>query len=199
MQLIVTIARRAALAAGVIGLVAGSLAIGGEVAQGEEFMGSALAEVAGWLSFASPALLVVALVGVAVRWGARLTRGGATALLVLAFATAATVGAAATLALVVPALVDVAPEMAVSPPASVPATFIISGLVMAASGIALAISLRPHLTKGQFRLLVIGSVVAMLPLPSRSFLLALALTPVLGATGERQADADAANAVPAAA
>lgn len=183
MHAITSTARTAAIAAGAIGLVAATLAIGGEVTQGTDFMGSPLAAVAGWLSFASPALLVVALVGVAVRWSGHLGRGGATALLVLAFATAATVGAAATLALIVPALVDIAPEMAVSPPAAVPATFILSGLVMAASSICLAFALRPHLTKGQFRLLVAGSVVAMLPLPSRSFLLAFALAPVLrGAT-----------------
>ena len=179
MDTIVTTARRAALAAALTGLAAGGLVIGGEITQGEDFMGSPFAVAGGWLGFVSPALIVVALIGLTVRWARQLSRTGGAALLVLAFATATTVGAAATLALVVPALADVAPDLAVSPPAVVPATFILSGLVMAVSGITLAVALRPHLTKGQFRLLVIGSLVGMLPLPSRSFLLAFALAALL--------------------
>ena len=103
------------------------------------------------------ALIVVALVGVALTWAGVLSRVGSAALLGLVAATATTVGAAGTLALIVPTLNDVAPELATAPPAAVPATFILSGVAMGGiAGLTLALSLRPHLTRGQFALLVAG-------------------------------------------
>jgi hypothetical protein len=197
MHLIITTARWAAVLAGVIGITASALVIGGEVTQGEDFMTTASAQVSGWLSFASPVLIVVALVGFAVVWAGALSRGGAASLLTLVATTATTVGAAATLALVVPTLADVAPELAVSPPVAVPATFIVSGVVMAVAGLALAVSLKPRLTQRQFVLLVVASLVCMVPLPSRSFLLAFALVPLLHHTRVEETDTAAASSRPA--
>lgn len=178
MDFVVT-ARRAALAAGIIGLMAAGIAVAGELTMGEDFMGSPAAGIGGWLAYASPVLMALALAGVAVRWSGHLGRGGVAALAVLVVSTAASIGAAATLALMVPTLVDLAPHLATSPPPAVPASFIASGLAMAVGGIALAVALRPHLESRVFAFLVAGAVVAMLPLPSRSFLLALALAAVI--------------------
>ena len=103
------------------------------------------------------AQIVVALVGVALTWAGVLSRVGSAALVGLVAATATTVGAAGTLALSVLTLNDVAPELATTPPAAVPATFILSGVAMRGiDGLTLALSLRPHLTRGQFALLVAG-------------------------------------------
>jgi formate-dependent nitrite reductase membrane component NrfD len=64
----------------------------------------------------------------------------------------------------------------------VPAIFIISGVVMGVSGILLALRVRasnPSLPRSVFLLLVVGSVVAILPLPSRFFLLAFGVSALL--------------------
>jgi hypothetical protein len=96
---------------------------------------------------------------------------------VLGFATAMTVGASSTLALVVPTLADEAPGLVADPPAAVPPTFIFSGFVMGICAIALAVALRrsgaaPAVAT---RLLIVGAVLTMVPLPSRYFLLSFAV------------------------
>lgn len=171
-------AGRAALAGGVLGIGSLVAVLVGETTQGMTgFMGSPVAAVAGWATFAASTLLVVGLVGVAVRYSGLLSGIGRMAVLVLGFATAVMVGVNATLALVVPTLAEVAPGVAEDPPAAVPATFVLSGLVMGVSALVLAVSLRRSgaLARGVFGLLVAGAVLAMAPLPSRFFLLAFAV------------------------
>ena len=177
----------AALLAGLAGLTAFVLSVSGEITQGTtDFMHSDLAVVAGWSAFLSVCLLVVALAGLAGYAAPAMSVVGRTALQVLTFAAAVTAGAAATLALVVPTLVDELPSLVNDPPPVVPMTFILGGLVMGVSGIVVAVGLRrawPELGRGRFVFLIIASVVAMSPLPARSFLLAFALAAVLRPIG----------------
>jgi len=140
-------------------------------------MGTAVAELAGWAGFIASALLMVGLLGLAVRYGAVLSGAGRVVLLVLSFATAITVGASSTLALVVPTLAEKTPELVSDPPAAVPPTFIFSGLVMGVCAIVIAVGLRrTGVVPGYLTtLLITGGVVTMVPLPSRFFLLAFAV------------------------
>ena len=170
-------AGRAAVVGGVLGLGSLVAVLAGEVREGESFMGTTVAQLAGWAGFVASALLVVGLLGVAVRYGSLLSGAGRGALLVLGFATAITVGASSTLALVVPTLADKAPELVSEPPAAVPPTFILSGLMMGVCAIVLAVGLRrTGAAPGPVTALMIaGGVVTMVPLPSRFFLLAVAV------------------------
>lgn len=186
-----------------VALVSLVLVLGGEVARGADFMGSPPAVLGGWLSFVAAALLMVGVSGLAVRFTAGLSAAGVAGLAVLSFATAMTVGAASTLALVVPTLADKAPSIAADPPAAVPATFILSGLAMGVSGIVLAVALRraaPWLPRWSTALLIVGSVVTIVPLPSRYFLLAFAVAALLGSSqGLRRSGGRRAGAVTASA
>lgn len=173
------VAAQAAMVAAGLATVSLVGVIVGEVVVGTDFMSSTAAQLLGWGGFAAACALVLGIAGL----GDRLAAGVQQAWwAVLLLGTAATTGAAATLALVVPTLADRAPEIATDPPAAVPATFVISGLVMGVSGIALALRLRtdlPALPRAAFLLLVVGSVVAILPLPSRFFLLAAGVAVLL--------------------
>lgn len=176
----------AAVAGGVLGVAALGAVILGETTRGADaFMGSGTAQLAGWASFAGAGLLAVGLMGLAVRYAAGLSAVGRAALLLLGFATAVTAGAMGTLALVVPALADRAPEIASEPPVAVPATFILSGFASGICALVVAFGLRRSdaASKAVTTLLMVGAVVSMVPLPSRFFLLALAVGVLLLAPG----------------
>lgn len=178
-----TTARGAALLGGVAALVALVMVLGSEIAHREAFMGSSLAVVAGWLSFLAACLLVLGLAGFAVTFVPHLSMVGVAALAGLLVATAVTTGAASTLALVLPTLVDRAPEIVTDPPAVVTASFILSGLVMGVCGIVLAVALRrslPGLPRWSTALMIAASIVTIVPLPSRYFLLGFAVAALLG-------------------
>lgn len=166
------------MAGGALGLVSVVLVIGGELLQGaDRFMGSGAAQLAGWAGFVSAALLAVGLIGLGARYASVLSRGGQVALLLLGGATAVAVGAASTLALVVPTLAESAPGLVEEPPAAVPPTFVLSGLLMGICAIVVAVGLRRAGAAPRFatRLLIVAAVVTMVPLPSRYFLLAAAV------------------------
>lgn len=170
-------AGRASVAGAVLGLGSLVTVLVGEVTKGTDFMYTTAAALAGWAGFLASALVVVGLLGVAVRYGSVLSGAGRVALLVLGFATAVTVGASSTLALVVPSIVDRLPEIMSDPPAAVPPTFIFSGLAMGICAIVLAVGLRRAgaVSRGGSTLLIVAAVLTMVPLPSRFFLLAFAL------------------------
>ena len=181
-------ARTAAWAGGVSGLASLALVIGGETVQGpDEFMEGWLAALSGWLGFASACLLVLAIAGTAARFGTAVGVGGRRGLVVMQLAAAVTAGAAATLPLVVTNLVDRAPEIVNDPPAAVPATFIASGLALGVSGIVVAVALRRAavVARGATTFLLVASVISILPLPSRYFLVCFAVAVVLGTAGSR--------------
>jgi len=170
-------AGRAALIGGGLGLASLVAVLAGEITQGDDYMSTGAAELAGWAGFASASLLVVGLVGVGARYGALLGRAGQVALLVLAFAAAVVTGATSTLALVVPDLVDRVPELTTDPPTAVPATFILGGLVLGVSGLVLAASIRRAAIAPRWAttLLTVGAIVSIVPLPSRFFLVAVGI------------------------
>ena len=190
-QLTVRVARNAALAGGVLALGSLVAVLGGEIANGEDFMGSTTAVVAGWAGFAAAGLLVLGLVGVVVRHAGQLGRGGRAALWVLLLATTVMVGASSTLAVVVPTLVERAPDIADNPPAAVPATFILSGLVMGVAGVVLGAALRRVGTAPGWvtTFFIVASVVTIVPLPSRFFLLAFAVAALLTVPASAKASA----------
>lgn len=147
-----------------------------ETRAADGMMSASGATLAGWGSFVAASLLAVGLLGLAVRYAGVLSTAGRIALGVLGFATAITVGASSTLALVVPTLVEQAPELVTDPPAAVPPTFILSGLVSGIATLVLATALRKAGQRGVgLVLLYAGAVVTMVPLPSRFFLLAFAV------------------------
>lgn len=183
------IARGAAFAAAVTGAVSLVLALGGEIVLGAQFMVSPVSTVAGWLGYIGAALLALGIAGFILRFVRELPAGAVVAAAIMLFATAITVGSSGTLALIVPALADAAPELATSPPAVVPATFILSGAVMGICGVVVAACLRrsaPWLPRAAQALLIAGSVVAVLPLPSRYLVLALAVAVLIGARADHQ-------------
>lgn len=167
----------ASLSGGVLALGSVVIVLVGEAGDPDAFMSSTGAKLAGMTGFVGACLLVVGLLGLAVRYVPVLGRGARTALGVLGFATAVTAGSAATLALVVPYIVEDLPALGTNPPAVVPPSFILSGVVMGVCGIVLAVALRRASAAPRWAttLLMVGSVVTMLPLPSRFFLLAIAV------------------------
>lgn len=167
---------RAAVAGGVLGVASMVAVFVIEARSTDQMMTGSGATFAGWASFVAASLLAVGLLGVAVRFAGVLSTAGRVALGVLGFATAITVGAASTLALVVPTLVDRVPDLMTDPPAVIPATFIGSGLVSGIAALVLAGALRKAGHRGLgLTLLFAGAVVTIVPLPSRFFLLALAV------------------------
>ena len=192
---------RAALAGGIVGLASLVAVVVGETTMGMDgFADSAWVAIAGWAGFVAAALLVVGLLGLAVRYAGELGGSGTVALGVLGFATALTVGASSTMALIVPTLADRAPALIENPPTAVPPTFILSGLVMGVCGLVLMTNLRRRgaISRGTGWLLGVASVVAILPLPSRFFLLALAVGVLVTARPQRRtADAATVATMPA--
>jgi hypothetical protein len=170
----------ASLGGGVLGLGALVTVLVLEADTGGEMMSGLGAMASGWAAFVAAALLSVGLLGVAARYLGVLSAAGRVALAVLGFATAITVGATATLALVVPHLLDRMPGFVADPPAVVPPTFILSGLASGVCAIIIAVSLRRAGVRGiGVNLLFVGAVLTMVPLPARFFMLAFAVAALL--------------------
>lgn len=196
---VVRLCRIAAGAAGVLATVSLAGVLVGEATQGSDFMGSGAAELLGWASFISACALVVGVAGLGVGLAAVLSRPMARVWAVLLLATAVTAGAASTLALVVPTLAERAPDIAADPPGAVPATFVISGLLMGVTGIVLSLGIRravADVPRWASNLFVVGSVVAIVPLPSRYFLFAFGVAAVLAYLPGRSGAADHDDAGP---
>lgn len=183
---------RCGVAGGALGLTSLVGIIVGEVAVGESYMGTDWAAVWGAVAFLGALLLVAALVGAALRTAPVLGGAGIAGLVGAALAVAAMAGSTATL-LLVPALSERAPDIVVDPPAVVPALFISSGLLLGISVIAMAVSLRRAavLPAWTTRLLLAAGVVTIVPLPSRYFLVALALGAICAVAPTRNTTAEA--------
>lgn len=167
----------AAVAGGVLAFASLVTVMAGEATMGDDFMGSPGAFAAGWGSFAGAALFSLGLIGFALTHLEVLSAAGRRAFGVLAVATAITTGAMATLALIVPHLAERMPDIVTDPPAAVPPTFIFSGLVSGVCAIVIAVGLRRsgQVSRTLTGLLIAGAIVTMVPLPSRYFLLSLAV------------------------
>lgn len=176
-------ARPVAVSGAVFAILAFALVVINEAtSQGEvQSMASAKADAAGILSLLGAVALLVSVVALFVRTGKELPAGGGIAFLVVLLGAALTTASVGTLALVVPHLAENAPEIALNPPALVPATFIVSGLVMGIGGIALAISLRRAdlFPRWMTTLLIVASVIGIAPLPARFFVFAAAVAAML--------------------
>jgi hypothetical protein len=176
----------AAIFGGVLALTALVAVFVIEARADDNMMSAPGAMAAGWASFVAASLLAVGLLGVAVRYTTVLSSAGRIALILLGFATAITVGATSTLALVVPYLLERTPDIVHNPPAAVPPTFILSGLVSGIAAIILASALRRAGERGiGTNLMFVGAVLTMVPLPSRFFMLAFAVGVLLLAQGVR--------------
>lgn len=173
--------RIAGLLAGATGLVSLVLVLGTETTSGEDMTSGSpgMLLLAGSLTFASAALLVVAVMGLASGWGGSVSRAGAIVLGVMGLAAAASAAAASTVALVVPVLVARMPDLVENPPAAIPALFLVSGAVLGLSGLVTAFLWRSQVSRSRFLLLVGASIVCLVPLPSRSFLLGFAFAALL--------------------
>lgn len=166
----------AAIVGGVLALTALVAVFVIEARADDNMMSSPGAMAAGWASFVAASLLAVGLLGVAVRYISVLSSAGRISLILLGFATAITVGATSTLALVVPYLLERTPDIVNNPPGAVPPTFILSGLVSGIAAIILASALRRAGERGiGTNLMFVGAVLTMVPLPSRFFMLAFAV------------------------
>lgn len=179
---VVKVAQKAALGAGITGALSVVGVIGGEVAMGEDFVGSLLSVVAGWLGFASTCLLALGITGLLV-WPALTSgRGARGSAWVMQFATTVMGGCAATLPLVVVGTHERFPELVNEPPVAVPATYILSGLTLAVAGIALAVALRRSgaVPTKLTTFLIAGSIVTAVPAPTRHFVVAFAVAALLG-------------------
>jgi hypothetical protein len=167
----------------VTGLLSLVAVIGGEVIVGTDFMSTPLAAVAAWLGFASACLLVLGVTGLLATVGRDAGAGARKALFGMQLAATVMAGAAATLPVVVVGIVDRAPEVVNEPPTAVPATFILAGFAIGISGIALAVLLRRRdvFSAKLTTFLVVASVVAIVPLPSRQFLVGFAVAALLAA------------------
>ena len=174
--------RLAALAAGVTGLLSLVAVIGGEVVVGPDFMGTPLAAAAAWLGFASACLLVLGVTGLLVTVGRESGAGIRRVLTGMQLAAVVMAGACATLPLVVIGIVDRAPAIVNDPPVAVPAAFILAGFAIGACGIGLAVLLRRRalFSARLTTFLVVASVVTIVPLPSRHFLVGFAIAALLG-------------------
>jgi hypothetical protein len=183
---LVSAGKAASLSSGVLALIALVIVFANEAARGEDWVTTGWASLAGWGSFLGACLLVVGIIGLAVRFSDVVSSAGQWALVGLGFTGAVTAGAMSTLALVVPDLADRMPDITTNPPAAVPPTFILSGLAMGICGLVLAVALRrvPTVARWATVLLIAGSIATMLPLPSRYFLLAFGVAAVLGSRAE---------------
>lgn len=178
---VAALARRAAQVAGVTGLLALAGVMVGETTLGEDFTGSPLAAAAGWLVFLSTGLLVLGITGLLVGPARAAGAGGRRAAWAMQLAAAAFSAASATLPLVVIGTHDRYPDLVNEPPVAIPATFILSGVALGAAGIALALALRRAgvVSSRVMTFLIAASVVAIVPLPAKHFLLAFAVAAVL--------------------
>jgi hypothetical protein len=176
----------ASLGSGWLAVTALIIVFANEATRGQDWVATGWASLAGWASFIGACLLVVGLIGLAVRFSDDLSSAGMWALAGLGFTGAVTAGAMSTLALVVPDLAHRMPDITTNPPAAVPPTFILSGLAMGVCGLVLAVALRRVATVSRWAgvLLIAGSIATMLPLPSRYFLLAFGVAAVLGSRAE---------------
>lgn len=184
---LVSAGKVASLASGLVAVASLVIVFANEATRGQDWVTTGWASLAGWGSFIGACLLVVGVIGLAVRFSDDLSRAGRFALVGLGFTGAVTAGAMSTLALVVPDLADRMPDITTDPPAAVPPTFILSGLAMGICGLVLAVALRriPSVARWATVLLIAGSIATMLPLPARYFLLAFGVAAVLGSRAEK--------------
>ncbi len=166
---------------------------------------SVLGATSGVLALVSVALLMLGLVHLTVTAPALQTGPGRTAVLAAGAGTLLLAGGAWSQLVVLPALADAAPRMAEQGHPLVTAAYLVTFLAAGAGWLMVALRLRrtAEVSRLHVRLLLAGAVLMVPPLPTRWFLLAVAVTllarsrtSAAGATpqgGRREATGDLAE------
>lgn len=171
----------AASLGGLLSLAVIVTVLAGEAIHGADFLLTSIARLAGFAALAAVSLLVVGIVGVAIRFAPVLSATGRVAVIVVMLAASVTVAVEGTYALVLIDVVARIPEIVENPPAAIQAAFPAGRFALGLAGILLAWSLRRSrlVPTASWVFLLIASVVALVPMPSSYFLFAFALGTVL--------------------
>jgi len=131
--------------------------------------------VAGLLGLAGSVCLLISLAALLVATQED-TRIGTGSFLIVLIGAALSVGAAWSLAFVVPGLVDKAPTLVNDPPATIPIGYIVSYAILGLATLSVGIKLkRARIFSAPLSVaFIIGAVLCITPLPGRFFLLAFA-------------------------
>ncbi len=159
---------------------------------------SAVGVTSSALALVSVALLMLGLVHLAVNAPALQDRHGRNAVLAAAGGTLLLAGGAWSQLVILPAITTEAPRMAEQGHPLVTAAYVVTFLAAGAGWLLVALRLRrdPQTARLHARLLIAGAVVMVPPLPTRWFLLAVAVT-LLARRGTAVAVAVAPQPIPA--
>jgi hypothetical protein len=162
--------------ASVVFAIAAEVGSGGMTAE----ISRPLVIAAGACALVGSVLLLVSLIALYLSTYDRAS-AGIPSFIALVIGAGLSVGAAWSLAFVVPALVDRAPGLVNNPPASIPLGYIVSYAILGIAAVVFGVKLK---RSGVFStalsvLFIIGGVICITPLPGRFFLLAIATARML--------------------
>ena len=177
----------AAFLSGLISVAVIITVLSGEAIHGGDYLLSSTARFAGISALAAAALLVVGILGVAIRFASVLSPTGRVAIIAVTLAAALTVAVEGTYGLILIDVMARIPEIAETPPAALEVAFPAARFTLGLAGILLAWSLRRSrfAPTASWVFLLIASVVALVPMPSSYLLFAFAVGAVLRASRKR--------------
>jgi len=175
LERIVAAARPFGAAAGPLALASAVGAVAAETAGGGMEMAGSVVLLAGVLGLVGSLCLLISLAALLVATQEE-SRIGTASFLAVVIGAALSVGAAWSLAFVVPGLVDKAPALVNDPPASIPIGYIISYAILGLATLFVGIKLkRARIFSAPLSVaFIIGAVLCITPLPGRFFLLGFA-------------------------
>ena len=172
--------RPAVLAAGPLGVLALVAFVAAIVVDGDDELVLATSELAiasSVAGLASLVLLIIGLFGVAIRVSSVRRGAGLVGWSIACVGTVLTAGGQWALLFVLPGLAGSAPDLAANGIGSVQAGYVVSFLVMAVGWLIVGITLlRADAPRLASWLVLVGAVFCVAPLPSRFFLLAVAVS-----------------------